>query len=151
MRGINFAIGMGVAILLPMLITYGVNLLHPPPQFDEYHTLGPPGPGPVSQAEFERRDKISREEREQYSAANLEYSKTFFYVALPIGLLLVIGGAIVKVAAVGNGLVFGGVFTLITGYYSHWYHLSDLTKFGSLLVALVLLIATAYRVYGKQQ
>ena len=150
MRGINFAIGMGVAVLLPMLIAYGVNLLHPPPKFEQYHTLGTPGPGPVSKAEYERRDRISREERERYSAARLEYSKTFSYVALPIGILSVIGGAKVRVTAVANGLVFGGVFTLISGYYSHWYHLSDLTKFGSLLVALVLLIATAYKIYGKQ-
>lgn len=149
MRGINFAISMGVAILLPLLITYGVNLLHPPPEWDDYHTFDFSISEDLSKEDRAKRASIAKEEQKKFNAAHVDYEKTLFFVALPIGILLVLVGAITKVTTIGNGLVFGGVFTLILGYYSYWNQLSDLLKFSSLLVALAILIFTAYRIYAR--
>jgi hypothetical protein len=48
-------------------------------------------------------------------------------------------------------MVFGGVFTLIMGYYSNWNQLSDGIKFVSLLIALASLVFAAYRAYSRSQ
>jgi hypothetical protein len=149
MRGINFAISMGVAILLPMLITYGVNLIHPPPEYDDYHTVDYSVSEGLSNEDRAERTRIGKEESKRFLAAHVEYQKSLFFVALPAGILLVVVGAIMKVTAIGNGLVFGGVFTLIVGYYSYWSQLSDLLKFSSLLIALAFLVFTAYRIYSR--
>ncbi len=149
MRGMIFAIGMGIALLTPMLIKYGVNLISPPPDPQEYFIHEPPPPAPMSQEESERRRLLSEQQQEAYNAHQLEHQKVFFYVALPIGIVLVIAGSILTTPAVGTGLAFGGVFTLIAGYWSYWYHLSDGIKFGSLLIALICLILTAYRRFSK--
>ena len=151
MRGINFAISMGLALLLPMLITYGVNLIQPPPEMADYHIIERGGPLPEDSPEAHaERQRIYQEEDRNYMAALRDHEAIFFFVALPIGVILVISGAVIKVPAVGIGLAFGGVFTLILGYGSYWDQLSDLIKFVSLLVALCLLIFTAYRIYAVQ-
>jgi len=151
MRGINFAIAMGMALLIPMLITYGVNLLHPPPDHEDYQSVGLPGPGPVSEEEAARREELSKKDRDNFNAARMEYEQLFFYVALPVGLALVVGGVFVGVSSISNGMVFGGVFTLIMGYYSNWNQLSDGIKFVSLLIALALFVFAAYRTYSRSQ
>ncbi len=150
MRGINLAIRTSVAINLTMLIGDGIFLLRPPTEGVDYPAV-PYGSDGANLSDEERveQEQIQGEEREKFSTARIDYEEILFFVALPIGILLVVVGGMTKVTAIGNGLVFGGVFTLIFGYYSYWNQLSDLLKFSSLLIALALLIFTAYRIYGR--
>ncbi len=144
MRAITFAIAMGIAILLPMLVMYGVNIFSPPPKWETSTLLMAPGPGATHEERTEWQKEL-REHNEKMMEQRKRYQKHLFYVAVPAGLAAIIGGSFVSVPAIGPGLVFGGVFTLIEGYWFYWSELEDWIKFTSILIALAALIFTAYR------
>jgi len=146
MRGISFAIAMGIAILLPMLVNYGVNIFSPPPKWEDYQPMRVPVmPGQATPEGLAQRQKEFMERNKEMMEHSKRHQKHLFYVALPAGLAAIIGGSFVSVPAIGPGLVFGGVFTLIEGYWLYWSELEDWVKFISIVVALVALIFTAYR------
>lgn len=154
MKGINFAIAMGIAILLPMLVFYGVKTFSPAPNWEDYHTgqffEEPPAEDitPAKKAEMARQ----REEASaRYNAANKQHQMHLFFTAVPVGLIAVIAGTFIRVPALAPGMVFGGIITLVEGYLFNWPELSDPIKFVSLLTALIVLGITAYRRLGSDE
>ncbi len=152
MRGINFAIAMGIAILLPMLVIYGVKTFSPPPEWEDYHTrqlYEEPSPEKITPEEKAERARKQQEASERIKAARKQHQMHLFFTAVPIGLIAIIAGTFIRVPALGPGMVFGGVFTLVEGYLFNWQELSDPIKFVSLLIALIVLGITAYRRLGS--
>ncbi|MCG8342401.1 MAG: hypothetical protein MI684_06140 [Chlorobiales bacterium] len=153
MRGINFAIAMGIAILLPMLVIYGVKTFSPPPEWEDFHTrelyekLSPEKITPEEKAEIARKQQ---EASAKLDAAKRQHQMHLFFAAVPVGLIAIIAGTFIRVPALGPGMVFGGVFTLVEGYLFNWQELSDPIKFVSLLIALIVLGVTAYRRLGSR-
>jgi hypothetical protein len=143
MRGITFAIAMGIAILLPMLINYGVSIFSPPPKLELFPPPRVLGPGATPE-EIAQRDKEVGEHHKKMIEHSRRYQKHLFYVAVPVGIAAIIVGAFVSIPAIGPGLVFGGVFTLIQGYWFYWAELEAWIKFLSILIALAALLFTAY-------
>jgi hypothetical protein len=143
MRGITFAIAMGIAILLPMLVNYGVSIFSPAPAYQpmEFPPILPPSATPEEKAQ--RQEEFSERNKKRLEEVR-RHQRHLFYVAVPVGIAAIIGGTFVSVPAIGPGLVFGGVFTLIEGYWFYWSELEVWIKFISLLVALVALVFTAY-------
>jgi hypothetical protein len=137
MRGVAFAIATGIAILLPMFINYGVNIFSPTPKY-------PTGVVVWDQAHPEKHAEWMKKSME-YKKQMKRHQQLLFYVAVPAGIAAIIGGSFIAVPAVGPGLVFGGVFTLIEGYWFYWSELEDWAKFVSIVIALAALIFTAYR------
>lgn len=154
MKGINFAIGMGIAILLPLLVLYGVNTFSPPPEWQNDHsTEHYEKPAAVTMTPEERKE-IARQQQiasDSFASARQQHQLNLFLVALPTGLIAVIAGTFIRVPALGPGLVFGGVLTLVEGYLIYWQKLDDPIKFISLLVALIVLSVTAYKRFGDQK
>ena len=152
MKGINFAIAMGIAILLPMLVLYGVKTLSPPPEWEDFHSrelYEEPSPEKITP---EEKTEIARKQQEasaKLDAARRQHQMHLFFTAVPVGLIAIIAGTFIRVPALGPGMVFGGVFTLIEGYLFNWEELSDPIKFVSLLIALIVLGITAYRRLGS--
>jgi hypothetical protein len=145
MKGILFAISFGIAILLPMLVNYGVNIFNPVPMRADYN---PPLDTSITETAPEvraQRFKEYQEREKKYEQVYGLHQKYLFYVAVPVGLIAILVGLYLKLPAIGSGLVFGGVFTLLEGYWSYWSHLVDWIKFISILIALVMLILMAYR------
>jgi hypothetical protein len=62
-----------------------------------------------------------------------------FWEGYPIGLLAILVGILLGVHAVGAGLLYGGVASLVLGCYSYWDQMEDGLRFGSLLVVLAVL------------
>ncbi len=154
MRGINFAIAMGIAILLPMLVIYGVKTFSPPPEWEDYHTsqfYEEPSPEKITPEEKAERMRKQQEASERMKTARKQHQMHLFFTAVPIGLIAIIAGTFIRVPALGPGMVFGGVFTLVEGYLFNWQELSDPIKFVSLLIALIVLGITAYRRLGSPE
>ncbi|MEM3113437.1 MAG: hypothetical protein QXI33_03380 [Candidatus Pacearchaeota archaeon] len=82
------------------------------------------------------------------------YSKNLFLITVPVGVvLLVIGGALFGLEAVGSGIMLGGIVTLIYGAGSYWPNANNLFRFLTSLVGLILVIILAYwlnKKYEKQ-
>ncbi|MBS3073093.1 hypothetical protein J4477_04625 [Candidatus Pacearchaeota archaeon] len=83
--------------------------------------------------------------RQDYEKENKKYSKNLFIITLPIGIiLLLIGGALFSLEAVGAGIMGGGVVTLIYGAGNYWPDASDVFRFLISLVGLIIVIILAY-------
>lgn len=78
------------------------------------------------------------------------FQRRLFFVATPIGLAAIIIGSFLAVQAVGAGLIFGGIFTLIDGYCWYWSELQDWMRFLSLLAAFVVLVVIGYVKFDKK-
>ena len=77
------------------------------------------------------------------------FQKHLFLVAVPVGIGAIIFGAVSPIQAIGTGLMFGGIFTLVDGYCWYWSELQDWMRFLSLLAAFVVLIFIGYRKLAK--
>ncbi|OIO42129.1 hypothetical protein COU56_02180 [Candidatus Pacearchaeota archaeon CG10_big_fil_rev_8_21_14_0_10_31_9] len=83
--------------------------------------------------------------RQDYEAVNKIYSRNLFIITVPIGIiLLLVGGALFSLEAVGAGIMGGGVVTLIYGAGNYWPDATDIFRFIISLVGLVIVIFLAY-------
>jgi len=146
----KFALGFGIAIILPMLVHYGVSTFSPAPKWEDLY-------GSYS---YQRYDKATPEERAQIDKERKErdrlwrekqkiFQRNVFFVAVPVGITCIIVGAIMPIQAIGTGLMFGGIFSLTEGYMFYWSELQDWMRFLSLLVAFMVLIFVGYRKLAK--
>jgi hypothetical protein len=87
-----------------------------------------------------------------YSACNQEYqdvlkvrARNVFFIALPLGILIIALGALVfGLESVGVGIMGGGIGTLIYGSGAYWPFSENWIRFVISLVGLVILIWIAY-------
>jgi len=63
--------------------------------------------------------------------------------------LAILIGGFMAISAVGTGLIFGGIFSVINGYWSYWQFIPDWERFVSLLLAAAVLLLIAYRKTSK--
>ncbi len=145
----KFALGFGLAVLLPFLVFYGVSTFSPPPKYDDYRVKN--YCSRMEGASKEEKVRL-REQQEQLELSREQHEKQFqqhlFTVSAPVGLIALIAGALLSVEAVGTGLMFGGVLTFVEGIICYWSELQDGMKFGLLLVAFIILIVIGYRKLG---
>ena len=142
----KIALGFGIAIVLPLLIHYGVATFYPEPRPEEYRM----SPDTVALAHGSTTDQAKFEEEQRrtgdaLAAAQAHFEQRLFFVAVPIGLVALIVGTFLPIPATGSGLMFGGIMAVCDGYFNYWDHLSASFKFFSLLAAFILLIFIGYR------
>jgi hypothetical protein len=146
----KFALGFGIAIILPMLVHYGVSTFSPRPKWRDYYEAGYyqriPNASPEEKAKLEQERKKRDDE---FRNAQKRFQRYLFFAAVPIGIISIITGSITQVQAIGTGLMFGGIFTLVDGYCWYWSELQDWMRFLSLLIAFVILIFIGYRKLAK--
>lgn len=146
----KFALGFGIAIILPMLVHYGVSTFSPRPNWrnfynsDYYQRVRDASPEEKTRLENER-----KEQQKKIEEASGRFQRHLFFVAVPVGIIAIIIGALISVQAIGTGLMFGGIFTLIDGYCWYWSQLQDWMRFVSLLAAFIILIFIGYRKLAK--
>ncbi len=148
MIGRQIAIGFGIAIVIPLLIFYGVSSFSPPPKFEDYVTVVPFNPNATAQ---ERQASVEKQRAEQknFNDAKSRFASRLFYASAPLGYLAILIGGFMAVSAVGTGLIFGGIFSVINGYWSYWQFIPDWERFVSLLLAAAILLLIAYRKTSK--
>ena len=142
----KIALGFGIAIILPMMIHYGVSTFSPPPKYKDYVVEGYwqkyQTASPAEKIVLEKENKAVQEKREAHEK---RFQRHLFFVAVPVGLIAIIVGSLIGIQAIGSGLMFGGIFSVTDGYCWYWSQLDDAMKFASLAVAFTLLIVIGYK------
>jgi len=88
--------------------------------------------------------------QKKYDDANRIYERTVFFIALPLGIIIIAAGALIfGLASVGGGLMFGGVGIILYGVGSFWQYADDWLKFVLSLVGLIIVISLAYYANNK--
>jgi len=83
--------------------------------------------------------------QKDYDTADEKYWKTTFLIALPLGIFIIVIGAMVfGLEFVGGGLMFGGVGIIIYGVGGFWRFAQDWLKFTLSLIGLVIIISVGY-------
>lgn len=169
----NFVLGVAIFILTLFVSMYGINTIYPSPNYEDYcsQTLSQitlksecvnaggkwidysaeekPVAGPVGRCE------APADCYKKFDDVNENYSKKVFIIAVPLAILIIaLGAFIFHLNAVGVGLMFGGVGTLVWGAGGYWRYADNLFKFIISLVGLVILIFLAYwfnKRFGKKE
>jgi hypothetical protein len=147
MLGRHLAIGLGIAIILPLLIYYGVATVDSPPRYADYVKTNV-----VAAAPEERQAQILQMQSEQkaFQAAERDFARVLFYVAVPLGYVAILASGFLPISAVSTGLLFGGIFIVIDGHWTYWSFIADWQRFVSLLIAGAIIAAIAYRKAPKR-
>jgi hypothetical protein len=90
-----------------------------------------------------------KEAQKAFNDAKSTFSLRLFYVSAPLGDAALLIGGFMAVSTVGTGLIFGGIFSIINGYWIYWEFIPDWERFVSLLVAGAILLLIAYRKVPK--
>jgi len=147
----RFGIGVGIAVLLPMLVHYGVSTFSPSPKWKDYYQYDYSSEKDKTPEQKAAAQKERKEKRKAFDARRKTFEQKLFYVATPVGIAAIIVGSYLAVQAVGAGLIFGGIFTMIDGYCWYWSQLADWMRFLSLLIAFVVLVVIGYRKLSKEE
>src|SRR5512138_664744 len=123
-----------IAITLPILVHSAVRLMRAIP--------APPKiccPTPESRAEYDN-----------FYAHLQAFRRLLFPVAVSIGLIAIVVGAVTRRGAVGKGLIVGGIFTVVDGYQENRSRLPEEAWFASLAVAFIALAFIGYRALKRR-
>src|SRR5215212_3635105 len=105
----QFAVGLGIATLLPLTVLYGVTVFHPSPDIKAYYTKEQDFSTRIGQATSEpEKQRLSREQEQHQKAFEEQqrrYYRAVFYVGYPVGLLALVAGALVSIQAIGAGFM----------------------------------------------
>jgi hypothetical protein len=146
----KFALGFGIAIILPMLVHYGVSTFSPAPKLqNRYENYSYQKYQNATPEEKIKLDKERDTAEKIWRNKERVFQKYLFLAAVPVGIAAIIIGAFSLIQAIGTGLMFGGIFTLVDGYCWYWSELQDWMRFLSLLTAFVVLIFIGYRKLTK--
>ncbi len=147
----KIVVGFGISVLLPLLVYYAVATFCPKPKYEDYQIKHY-----YEKLERANEDEIINLEKErgelekQYEEKEKIFEKNLFFVAIIMGLISIIIGFKIKNYTIGTGLILGGIFTLIDGYYSYWYELEYWMKFISVLIAFPILIFVGHYQLSKK-
>jgi len=163
----QIAVALGLAIVFPLAVYYGVRTIEPPPDRESYFATGSapsaatiapkpsrPGARPCPEdctgtaeqdAEAQARMDAWRAAQERFDAAQAAFARALFLVAAPVGLLGILGGGLVRPATVGTGLILGGIASIAIGYAGYWALMDDLWRFVSLAAAMAVLLWLGWR------
>jgi len=141
----KIALGFGIAVVFPMMVHFGVSTFVKEPQWKDYYGcyLGDSrDKSPQARAEWQRRHDMYKDQQKVFQRA-------LFSIAVPVGILVIILGAMLPIQAIGTGLMFGGIFSVLDGYFNYWSELPDGARFISLVLAFIVLVWVGYRKLGK--
>ena len=161
----NIVIGIAIVILTIFVTFYAINTLFPKPSYNDFCNSTRIGSAVyTNQASCEAADGvwnpvIGAKTVDQpsgycdlYSSCSQEYdtvskarSQKVFFVALPLGIIVIALGAFgFGLEAVGAGLMGGGVGTLIYGAGAYWPYTQNWIRFLLSLAGLIIIIWVAY-------
>ncbi|NCG08032.1 MAG: hypothetical protein GWO81_00425 [Verrucomicrobia bacterium] len=142
----KIALGLGIAMILPMMIHFGVGSFVSCPQWQDYQIENYYEQHERSDAEAQKELEAEQLELDHaFEAQEIHFQWVLFYIAVPLGLLALFIGAFTELKGVGAGLMFGGIFSICNGYANNWDYLDDRLIFISLVVAFILLLGLAYK------
>lgn len=160
----NYIIGIAIFILTTYSWIYGLSLLYgTAPEYEKYCPVINDekecknfGGNWINYTEDENYPKIPSPRGQGYCEvfevcekrlrdAQENYSKKIFLTSLPIGIVMIIIGALFfQLVVVGAGLMAGGIGIIIYGIFGFWRFADDWIKFILSLTGLIIVIWLAY-------
>lgn len=167
----NIVLSVAIIILTIFVVVYGINTFYDKPKYDSYcgefktqeiietqercEEIGGKWilfndgeiPRPVKPVEGIEEGYCDRDFscRSEFESASENYYKNLFLITLPLGIAIIILGALVfGLEAVGAGLMGGGVGTILYGVGGYWRYSDNLIKFLLSLIGLIIVIKVAY-------
>jgi hypothetical protein len=160
-------LAIAISVLTIFVIYYGINMFFPSPDYNNFcnntqyigvvntseqcnviggqwnpaypNSIGTPKVTPEGYCD------VYYKCNQEFNNAMKTRSRNVFYVALPLGILIIaVGAFLFGLEAVGAGLMGGGVGTLIYGAGAYWPFTENWVRFLISLIGLVLLIWFAY-------
>ncbi len=144
----RFLLASSIAIVLPLLVHYGVGTFWQPPQDGQYriedYEKKYEKASPAEKARLEQEKKELDARRDE---AEMRFRRNLFRIAYPIGLAGVAIGIFIR--TVGTGLMIGGILSLLDGYVGRWAGLDYRARFISLAIAFIVLVAVGIKKFGR--
>lgn len=158
-------LGIAIIILTIFVTYYGINTLYPKPDYNAYCTQDMYNVYVNDSAQCEALDgrwnpsygaapvkgtpdgycDLTWQCNQDFNDADRARSKKVFFVALPLGIIIIaLGAFFFGLEAVGAGLMGGGVGTLLYGSGAYWPYTQNWIRFLLSLVGLAILIWFAY-------
>ena len=139
----KIAIGLGIAVILPLMIHFGVKIIVEYPERSDYMV--------ENYRDQLRDEKLSDEAKDQIKAEQIalddafdETKKRFYFIlfsiAVPLGVLAILLGTFLKLKGLSTGLIFGGLFSTINGFMHQWGQMNEAFIFICLLIIFSVLI-----------
>src|SRR5437667_9657569 len=104
-------LGFGFAVVLPLLVHYGIEAFHPSVPTPEVRRLRQREEQSTGDEKVQLRDQRERMEAELRTQERAS-SRLHFFVGAPLGVAVTVVGSLVGAEAIGGGLMLGGIFTL---------------------------------------
>lgn len=147
----NFAIGLAITIILPCIVHYGVLTFSPATRYYSYSKqqyLEYAGAKKTNDPAYDKAQAAVLEA--EYSRGRETFNRHLFYGAVPAGILAIAAGLLIPIPGIGAGFMFGGLLTLLYGFFINWSDLSVKIRFASLLFGLILFIVIGWGKYSKK-
>lgn len=143
----KIVVGFGIAVVFPLLVYYAVATLFSPPKlnFPPAVTVAPNATPEERQQALQERQRAQQEAQKVYAENERRFSLINFAVAVPLGLVAIIGGGWGRPHAIATGFLLGGITTVGQGCYFHWAYIDNSLRFLSLLAALLALVFAGLR------
>jgi hypothetical protein len=150
-------LGFGFAVLMPMLIHYGIDVFVPTPSwrhepsadYQKIYRLREDEKRAASESERVKIraqiDQLQSQQDARTTARQEQSGRIHFFVGAPIGIVVTLIGSFIRAQAIGGGLMLGGIFTFTGGCAWYWADLSRPGRFAVLLVAFVVLLWVGYQ------
>lgn len=156
-------LGFGFAVLMPLLIHYGVDVIAPREKWGAISRESAPIQRQISELRRQEREAASEAEksairkkidrlddqlsglREGQQARREQTNRIHFFIGVPLGILVTLAGSFIRAQAIGGGLMLGGIFTFSNSCWGYWSDLPAGGRFLILLVAFVELMWIGYQ------
>jgi len=149
----NLTFTFGLAILLPLTMHKGIELIFPYPEQAPHEEKQHPKRKEFKTEEeweeakelFGKQERKEHEEQRKAREAVLkEYNGCYFYIALVISILYLLAGLFMPVQSIGAGFLIGGIFSMFIAVAHYWTYFNDLAKFICLVGVIILLMGLAF-------
>jgi hypothetical protein len=150
----QFVVAMGITLLFPLLVYYGVGLIEPHPETERHYMvwvrITPTTPEGWKAWEEEKRAREQREKegREALDRATRRFFRLLIFVATPLGIAAIAVGLHLRSTSFGAGLAFGGMFTVVEGYSGYWDYLDNWVRFVSILAGFCIVVFVGHRQFN---
>lgn len=143
-------LGFGFAVLMPLLIYYGIDTFCPAPDrekfYDEINRTRLQESEDTPDAATKAQLRARREGMQQaFDAEQDQSERIHFFIGAPLGILITLLGSFIRAQAIGGGLMLGGIFTFTSGCLPYWTDMSRQGRFAVLLVAFGVLLWIGYQ------
>ncbi len=139
-----------IAVLLVLLVIFGVEAFYPAPEYPEFlerPANAPPYDSPESEEWWQEWQEEWDRVREAHRQETAVYHRSIFFIVLPLGVVFAIGGTLIRrrLDIFGAGLILGGMATMISAVVPD--DLDSKLRFAGIAAALAVLVFVGYKVF----